>query len=80
MGATFSYESLSSPVVKSKKRIHFHAFMEDVHKRKHRLDQLHKRGGQDLIVSIARELARESEVLCFDEFQVGLCPRIDDKL
>lgn len=67
-----SYESLSSAVIKNKKRIHFHAFMEDVHKRKHRLDQAHKKGGQDLIISIARELARESEVLCFDEFQVCL--------
>ncbi|VVT54686.1 uncharacterized protein SAPINGB_P004200 [Magnusiomyces paraingens] len=53
----------------TKKRIHFHAFMQDVHKRSFRLHQLH---GQDYDTAptIAREIASEANVLCFDEFQV----------
>lgn len=53
----------------TKKRIHFHAFMQDVHKRSFRLHQEH---GQDYDTAptIAREIASEANVLCFDEFQV----------
>ncbi|GAA97775.1 uncharacterized protein L969DRAFT_113509 [Mixia osmundae IAM 14324] len=53
-----------------KRRIHFHAFMIDVHKRLHALGEAvgHKAG--DLVVPVARELAREGRIFCFDEFQV----------
>lgn len=53
----------------SKKRIHFHAFMQDVHKRAHRL---HEKQGKDFDTApvIAAEIAQEANVLCFDEFQV----------
>ncbi|KDQ15343.1 hypothetical protein BOTBODRAFT_624928 [Botryobasidium botryosum FD-172 SS1] len=52
----------------SKERIHFHAFMVDVHKRVHRLKM---QGGEgDLAKDVAREVARGSSVVCFDEFQV----------
>lgn len=56
------------------KRIHFHQFMVDIHKRNHNLQsQLHSEGqlGQaDVLMTIAREIAEECKVLCFDEFQV----------
>lgn len=43
--------------------------MEDVHHRSHQLGLKQKRGA-DSIVPIARLLARDARVLCFDEFQV----------
>jgi predicted ATPase len=56
------------------KRIHFHQFMVDIHKRNHKLQsELHRDGqlGQaDVLITIAREIAQECKVLCFDEFQV----------
>lgn len=63
------YANLPSRFDSSKRRIHFHAFMMDVHQRGHRMKvELGDQG--DWIVPIARELAREARVLCFDEFQV----------
>ncbi|BGP37088.1 ATPase [Rhodotorula kratochvilovae] len=51
------------------RRVHFHQFMMDVHKKGHRIKM---EGGneQDWIVMAAREIAGETRVLCFDEFQV----------
>ncbi|XP_064145574.1 AFG1-like ATPase isoform X2 [Loxodonta africana] len=63
--------------VKRKKRVHFHGFMLDVHKRIHRLKQsLPKRKpgfmakSYDPIAPIAEEISEEACLLCFDEFQV----------
>ncbi|TRY83533.1 hypothetical protein DNTS_016246 [Danionella cerebrum] len=60
-----------------KRRVHFHAFMLDVHKRIHRLKQsLPKRKvgkmakAYDPIAPVAQEISEETSVLCFDEFQV----------
>lgn len=60
-----------------KKRVHFHGFMLDVHKRIHRLKQsLPKRKAgfmaksYDPIAPIAEEISQEACLLCFDEFQV----------
>ncbi|MGH6797756.1 MAG: cell division protein ZapE, partial [Roseiarcus sp.] len=56
-----------------KRRAHFHAFMADVHARLHQWRQALKRGeaaGEDPIAPVAAELARESSLLCFDEFSV----------
>uniref|UniRef100_A0A671SQL9 Lactation elevated protein 1-like n=1 Tax=Sinocyclocheilus anshuiensis TaxID=1608454 RepID=A0A671SQL9_9TELE len=60
-----------------KKRVNFHGFMLDVHKRIHRLKQsLPKRKvGQmvkayDPIAPVAEEISEEACLLCFDEFQV----------
>jgi cell division protein ZapE len=51
-----------------KRRVHFHEFMLDVHKRLHRLRQERER--EDPLQSLAGELAREHRLLCFDEFHV----------
>lgn len=64
------YANLPPAFEDSKRRVHFHAFMMDVHKRGHRL-KAENGLESDWIVHVARELAREARVLCFDEFQVG---------
>lgn len=51
------------------RRVHFHQFMMDVHKKGHRIKS-EKGTAQDWIVMAAREIADETRVLCFDEFQV----------
>ncbi|KAJ2782189.1 ATPase [Coemansia interrupta] len=52
-----------------KRRIHFHAFMLDVHARINSFRRTHA-ATADHIPTIARELANDAHVLCFDEFQV----------
>ena len=54
-------------------RIHFHSFMLDVLQRQHQLTQKYEKMGlkkKDVTPEIARSLAAEGRVLCFDEFQV----------
>ena len=51
--------------VKAKRRVHFHAFMQDIHRRRQEL-----RDG-DVVARIAAELAQEARVLCLDEMQVS---------
>jgi len=62
-----------APVAK-KRRVHFHEFMLEVHDRLHRRrEELAAKGAPpeaDTIVPIAREIAGETRLLCFDEFQV----------
>jgi protein AFG1 len=52
----------------TKRRVHFHEFMLDVHHRIFVYNQKHPRG--DAIPIIAQQLAQEAQLLCFDEFQV----------
>jgi protein AFG1 len=61
------YETLPSSV-KSKTRIHFHNFMQDVHKRLHTIKT---ELGSDLdgVPFVAADIAEQGNVLCFDEFQ-----------
>lgn len=61
------YDTLP-PNITSKTRIHFHNFMQDVHKR------LHKVRSQygidfDAVPFVAADIADTAQVLCFDEFQ-----------
>jgi len=58
------------PNVLRKRRVHFHAFMIDVHKRIHATKARLGHSGGDPIAPVARELAQGASVLCFDEFQV----------
>ena len=59
--------------MKSKRRVHFHAFMVDVHKRIHTAKGKFGLSGGDTIVPVAKDLADEAKILCFDEFQVNVC-------
>ncbi|KAF8681266.1 AFG1-like ATPase [Rhizoctonia solani] len=62
------YDTLP-PEVRHKRRVHFHAFMVDVHKAIH-ASKAGGAGDKDPIPGVARDLARNAAVLCFDEFQV----------
>ena len=65
--------------VAEKKRVHFHAFMQDAHAQIHAWrkmlpEQRKKEAGQknhdDPIPHLARKIAGEAKLLCFDEFHV----------
>ncbi|KAL2278626.1 hypothetical protein FJTKL_14344 [Diaporthe vaccinii] len=62
------YDTLPS-AVRSKTRIHYHNFMQDVHRRLHRMKMEH---GNDIdaVPFVAADIAEHGNVLCFDEFQV----------
>jgi cell division protein ZapE len=53
--------------VERKRRVHFHAFMLEVHTRVHRFRQAND---GDPIAPIARDMATDAWLLCFDEFHV----------
>ena len=63
------YTTLPANIAR-KRRVHFHAFMIDVHKRVHATKARLGYQGGDVIGPVARELANEAYILCFDEFQV----------
>jgi len=51
--------------VQAKRRVHFHAFLQELQARMNALS-----GQSDPLVRVAREVAREARLLCFDEFHV----------
>ncbi|KAF8494231.1 AFG1-like ATPase [Russula emetica] len=53
--------------ISHKRRVHFNAFMLDVHKRMHVAKAA---GAGDALLPVTRDLADEAHVLCLDEFQV----------
>ncbi|TQB69153.1 hypothetical protein MPDQ_002234 [Monascus purpureus] len=61
------YDTLPSRIT-ARTRIHFHNFMQDVHKRMHKVKVQH---GSDLdaLPLVAADIAQSASVLCFDEFQ-----------
>ncbi|KAF2763088.1 hypothetical protein EJ05DRAFT_472029 [Pseudovirgaria hyperparasitica] len=61
------YETLP-PNIKAKNRIHFHNFMQDVHKQLHKMKMQHG-NDFDAIPFVAASFAERATVLCFDEFQ-----------
>lgn len=61
------YETLPKSVT-SKTRIHFHNFMQDVHKRLHKM-KMEQGNDFDAVPFIAADIAQQGNVLCFDEFQ-----------
>ena len=57
----------ASAPVERKRRVHFHAFMGEVHER---FNALSKQGRDDPVPPVASVLASQAWLLCFDEFQV----------
>ncbi len=57
--------------VANKRRVHFHAFMQEVHSRIHQLRQEDRRTntGGDPVAVLAQQVASETSLLCFDELQ-----------
>ncbi len=52
--------------IEAKKRIHFHRIMQDIHHRLSTLGEI-----EDPLDQVAADIARETRVLCFDEFFVS---------
>ena len=80
------FDACSAPhIVNRKRRVHFHQFMLEIHRRirKFKLDLIEKHGRsiqvtlqsdipseRDAITQIALQVSHEAWLLCFDEFQV----------
>jgi cell division protein ZapE len=60
----------ASARISRKRRVHFLAFMQDVHRRFHAFERAHSER-EDPIPPLAAALAAEARLLCFDEFQVN---------
>ena len=54
--------------VAAKRRVHFHAFMLDVH---NRIERERRARSEEPVAKVAADLASEAALLCFDEFQVN---------
>ncbi len=52
--------------VKKKRRVHFHAFMQEVH---HFVHEEESQGHVDVMQAFADKIRKETLLLCFDEFQ-----------
>ncbi|KIX02335.1 uncharacterized protein Z518_08276 [Rhinocladiella mackenziei CBS 650.93] len=61
------YDTLP-PNITSKTRIHFHNFMQGVHKRLHKV-RMQYGNDFDAVPFVAADIADTAQILCFDEFQ-----------
>ena len=61
------YETLP-PNITHKNRLHFHNFMQEVHRELHKM-KMRYGSDFDAIPFVAATIAEKSTVLCFDEFQ-----------
>jgi predicted ATPase len=61
------FDTLPDNVI-SKSRIHFHDFMQGVHRDLHKM-KLQYGNDFDAVPFVAAQIAEKSSVLCFDEFQ-----------
>lgn len=53
--------------ITQKRRVHFHAFMQEIHKGMH---EARKTGVDDALAPVAEEVARDLRLLAFDEMQI----------
>ncbi len=65
MDLFFESSSLSK-----KRRVHFHAFMLEVHRMLHKWRKNENRDESDPIPALAKNIAQKARLLCFDELQV----------
>lgn len=56
--------------IERKRRVHFHAFMQEVHRAINAANRAAE-DGDDPIPSLARKIAEDAWLLCFDEFHVS---------
>ncbi len=54
--------------IEGKRRVHFHAFMQEVHKG---INAAREQGVDDAIAPVADEISEGLRLLCFDEMQIG---------
>ena len=58
--------------VEKKWRVHFHAFMQEVHKKLKTIKESEgNKSSHHFIDLVAKEIAKESKLICFDEFYVA---------
>lgn len=53
------------------RRVHFHAFMLEIHQRLFQMQLLDERERNSVLPRLAQQIAAETELLCFDEFHVS---------
>ena len=53
--------------IRAKRRVHFHAFMQDIHKAMH---EARKKGVEDPLAPVAEAIIKDTRLLAFDEMQI----------